>query len=284
MSADLIANAIPGYELLDSGSGRKLERIAGRTVIRPCSQAVWAAAYPDQWADAASECRRKSTGGGTWIHHEPLGPMEISWRGEHGSAVRFGLRLTEFGHCGVFFEQEPLWRHFQSVLGSGQRFANLFGYTGSASLAVAAAGTDVFHVDSARGVVDWGQANQNLSGLDGASLKWIVDDVRSFLRLSRKRGWSYDVVFADPPSFGHGKKKNETWNWESDIAEMVADCAAVVAPGGELVLSCHTPGAQREALVNLLRSYGQVTAGELGVAHANDDRILPAGIYARVAC
>lgn len=280
---DRVAAAdLDDYALLDSGAGRKLERIAGRRVIRPCSQAIWAAADPAAWHAVDSECRRKRSGGGSWVHHAPMAPLHFSWPGVAGAGFSCELRLTEFGHCGVFVEQEPFWRHLQTHLGPGARVANLFGYTGTASLAAAAVGARVFHVDSARGVIDWGRGNQERSGIAGDAISWIVDDVRSFLRLSRKRGWSYDVVFADPPGFGHGKRKHETWNLDSDLADLVADCAAVLAPGGELLLACHTPGVQREALVTLLAGYGPVRAGELGVAHRDDARILPAGVYATV--
>lgn len=277
--SDRIARDVPGYRLLDSGDGRKLEEIAGWRMIRPCNQAIWRPNLPaSEWDQAGSVCERTRSGGGQWTHHQAPPELVLHWE-----ELELGLRLTDFGHCGVFFEQVPLWQRFRAHLqGRPQaKMANGFGYTGNASLAAAAVGAQVFHVDSAKGVLDWGKANQRRSGIAAEQVRWIHDDVRSFLALSIKRGWTYDVVYLDPPAFGHGKKK-ETWTFEQEVAQLAADGFAVLAPQGLLVISCHTPGVQREALVNLLRPFGQVVAGELGVAHAHDERVLPAGIYVEV--
>jgi 23S rRNA (cytosine1962-C5)-methyltransferase len=283
--ANLTTARLPGYELLDSGEGRKLERIAGHLVDRPCPPALWSRRLDAAaWAAADSICERTADGGGRWRHRrdEPAG-LELVWDGPAGR-LRFAVRFTPFGHCGVFFETEPVWRLLQEWLaarGPGGRCANLFGYTGCASLAMAASGAEVFHVDSARGVVEWGRGNAASSGLPADRIHWICDDVRSFLRLGRKRGFRYDLILADPPSWGHGTEKGH-WDFERDLMTLVADCASLLAEGGALLLSCHTQGMQREGLRNCLAAAGRrgIVVGELGVGHAGDDRVLPAGIYA----
>jgi len=285
---DLHVGASADYRLLDSGGGRKLEAIGGRLLIRPCPQAIWRPRSDAAWADAVSICERRDDGGGRWRHPGGRpGDLSFRWQGTQGAPLQLALRLSAFGHVGVFVEQQPVWSLVQDCVrgiaasGIEPRVLNLFGYTGGATLAGAAAGAACWHVDSARGVLDWGRENQRRSGLQDAEINWVHDDVRSALRLSRKRGWRYHVVLADPPSWGHGAGK-QVWRLDEDIAGLVDDCLAVFDehPGSLFVLSAHTPGVQREALRNLLPAVGERRCGELGVIHADDERVLPAGVYA----
>jgi len=294
LDGDLVAGADAGYALLDSGGGRKLERIAGILVDRPCPQAVWRRRLGEgDWATAAGVCERSADGGGRWrfAGGEPAERV-LEWRGGRGPALRLVLRFTAFGHCGVFFEQRALWPWLQEAvaalagrLGRAPRVANLFAYTGAASLAMAAAGAEVFHVDSARGVLEWGKASAAATGEVPGRVRWIHDDVRGFLALGAKKGFRYDLVLADPPSWGHGTKGRK-WEFDADVAGFVADAAGLLATGDEafLLLTSHTHGVQEQALVTCCRQAGRfahVGHGELGVAHAEDDdrRVLPAGIY-----
>ncbi len=292
MSHDLLTPPLPGYRLLDSGAGRKLEDLGGILVIRPCPQAVWQPRLEAKAWDAAEACcHRTETGGGYWeFRHGDPGERPWQWRDPDGQAAFSAkLRLTAFGHCGAFFEQEPIWRHLVAHLArkTRPRFANLFGYTGCASLAAAAAGAEVFHVDSAKGVLDWGRDNARRSGLDQAPIHWIQDDVRSFLRLAAKRDFRYDAILVDPPSWGHashGRRKTAAWRFEDGVAELLAACrAALVDDDPLLIFTSHVPGVQQASARNLLQVPGwSCTSGELGIAHADDPRILPAGIYAKL--
>jgi 23S rRNA (cytosine1962-C5)-methyltransferase len=287
---DLISKNIPGYTLLDSGNGKKLEIIAGVTVERPSPQAIWAPRLPEsEWKKATSVCIRKNDGGGTWKHRADREPNDLVLDWEK---LKFKLKFTSFGHCGVFFEQEAVWRTLMnesgkltSELGRPLKFLNLFGYTGCASLAVASTGAEVFHVDSSKGVLNWGKENVALSGLDARKIKFVQEDVRAFIKHSLRKGFKYDGILADPPSWGHGANK-EVWVFEEMIAEMTAECFGILSREKSFFfLSSHTHGVQSEALRNLMndtRYKKDITTGELGVAHSRsgDDRILPAGIYA----
>lgn len=293
----LIAAGIAGYDLIDSGDGRKLERIAGALVERPSPQALWRPREPrTAWEAATSVCTRTKDGGGFWRHRgsEPAG-LSMSWPTSTGD-LRFALRFTAFGHCGVFVEQAPIWQQLServaaqaAVLGRTPRWVNLFGYTGCASLVLAAAGAEVYHVDSARGVLQWGResvaASPALAGDAGQRVRWVHDDARRFVAHARKKGFAYDGVIADPPSWGHGAEK-EVWQIEDHLVGLVADIGAVLNPGGVFVLTSHTPGVQAGALVNVISDGGRfeiASAGDLGVAHRADARVLPAGVFAIAA-
>lgn len=289
---NLTSEQIPGVSLLDSGHGKKLEVIAGITVERPSPQAIWAPRLDEsEWKKATSICVRKSDGGGTWKHRFDKEPsnLVIKWNSPEEKELQFKLKFTSFGHCGVFFEQVAVWNtlmeetiRLQTLLGRPLKFLNLFGYTGCASLAVLSTGAEVFHVDSSKGVLTWGRENVDLSGLDAKKIKFVQEDVKAFVKHSLRKGFKYDGILADPPSWGHGANK-EVWEFDQMIYELVDDCFNILTRENSFFfLSSHTHGVQSEALRNLMNDHKSkkiITAGELGVRHTNDSRILPAGIY-----
>jgi 23S rRNA (cytosine1962-C5)-methyltransferase len=202
--------------------------------------------------------------------------------------IRFKLKLTNFGHCGIFFEQVPVWQWLEeqvktlkAKLGRAPRVANLFGYTGAASLVMAKAGAEVYHVDSAKGVLDWGQENAQISQI--STIKWVQEDAQKFLISSYNKGLRLDGMLADPPSWGHGAKK-EVWEFEKHISGFMDKAHSILNPQNSFFfLSSHTHGVQQEALKNILsqdKRWRETVCGELGVEHFKDRKILPAGIYA----
>jgi 23S rRNA (cytosine1962-C5)-methyltransferase len=285
----MITKNLPHYELLDSGLGKKLEIISGVKVTRPSPQAIWKPRLDSKkWAEATSNCVRTKDGGGKWEHDkEPNPNLNLPFEID-GKKLIFRLKFTSFGHCGVFFEQIPVWewlynetKTLKEKLGRAPKVINLFGYTGCASLVMAAAGAEVFHVDSSKGVLDWGKENLALSKLPQASVRFVQEDAQEFLKHSFKKKFTYDAILADPPSWGHGAKK-EVWDFEKSIHVLTELMLGVLNPSNSfLYLSSHTHGVQPEALRNIIhdRRWKSVEPGELGVKHQNDERILPAGIY-----
>ena len=285
----MITKNLPHYELLDSGLGRKLEIISGVKVNRPSPQAIWKPRLDSvEWNSVTSNCIRTKDGGGKWEHKKEPNPNLVLPFEIDGKKLQFRLKFTSFGHCGVFFEQIPVWewlyqetKALKEKLGRAPKIVNLFGYTGCASILMAAAGAEVFHVDSSKGVLDWGKESLTLSKLPAQSVRWVQEDAQEFLKHSFKKKFSYDGILADPPSWGHGAKK-EVWDFEKSIHVLAELMLSVLNKDNSfLFLSSHTHGVQPEALKNLVhdRRWKKVDAGELGVKHQNDDRILPAGIY-----
>ncbi len=285
--SNLVSENISGYQLLDSGFGKKLENIAGIIIERPSPQAIWGPRLGEnEWKKATSVCIRKSDGGGTWKHKGDKEPQNLSieWQ-----KLQFKLKFTSFGHCGVFFEQAAVWqtlmtetKRLELELGRPLKFLNLFGYTGCASLAVLSTGAEVFHVDSSKGVLTWGKENVEASKLDSKKIKFVHEDVKAFVKHSLRKGFKYDGILADPPSWGHGANK-ELWEFDQMIHELITDCFNLLTREKSFFfLSSHTHGVQQEALKNIMndhRTKKDVMIGELGVRHQNDERILPAGIY-----
>jgi 23S rRNA (cytosine1962-C5)-methyltransferase len=280
------------YELIDFSDGRRLERFGPYLLDRPAagtegiprspeSQTVWsqATAWFEQIDGSAFPLR------GRWI---PDGAIPETWIVEFG-AIRFELKPTEFGHLGVFPEQAENWRWIEEQIRDLHRpkVLNLFAYTGGSTLAAAAAGAEVVHVDSARGTVAWARRNAELSGLADAPIRWIVEDARRFVERELARGNRYDAVILDPPSYGHGPK-GQNWKLDRDLPELLAGSISLLSDQPRFVLlSCHTPGITHAIAGQMLddaaksagRS-GRITTGDLSL-QATSGRILPGGVVAR---
>ena len=146
---------------------------------------------------------------------------------------------------GVFPEQQENWEWIARQVqrhGDSPRVLNLFAYTGASTLAAAAAGAEVVHVDSARSTVEWARRNAKLSSLDSAPVRWIVDDARQFVRREIRRGNSYHGIILDPPSYGHGPK-GQSWTLTRDLMPLLGDCRRLLASERLFVLlTCHSAG------------------------------------------
>ena len=193
------------YELVDSGAGRKLERFGGFTLIRPEPQAKWAATLPTrQWETADAEfVKARDRQEGEWKFRKPI-PARWAMRRQN---LRFWVQPAPSGHVGVFPDQACHWDWVAEVTRRAAgpvKVLCLFGHTGLATLASAAAGAEVTHVDASRKAVAWARENQILSGLSGRPIRWIVEDALTFVRREARRGTQYDVLLLDPPKFGRG--------------------------------------------------------------------------------
>lgn len=288
---NLIAKCFEDYQLIDSGQGNKLETVSGIKMVRPSPQAIWNKSVPQrQWQAATSKVIRKKDGGGVWEHGsgDPT-PFNLKWKSDKGASFEFKLKLTSFGHCGIFFEQSSIWNEIESQLSLSHKkqptFLNLFGYTGAASIVAAKCGANVVHVDSSKGVLDWGRQNCELNKIGSDRIKWFQSDVMKFLENAIKRNEKFDGVLADPPSWGHGAKK-EVWEFDKHICELVEAVKQVsLEKNFFFILTTHTHGVQHFALKNLIsRNFksGIVSSGDMAIKHANDERLLPAGIYAKL--
>lgn len=275
------------YRLLDFGEGRRLERFGQVIVDRPCPTAEGIArAEPAPWRAADARFDRDDSRQGHW---RVGGHVPQPWIIRCGP-LAFQLKLTPLGQVGIFPEQAENWRwifqRVEPVVQAGRPFRvlNLFAYTGGSTLAAAAAGAEVVHVDAARNVVAWARQNAQLCKVADCPIHWIVEDVRKFVRRELRRGSRYDAVILDPPSYGHGRR-GEVWRLSKHLSGLLAACAEL--SGGRprfLLLTCHTPGFGPERLAEMTRAAfgaaGAVTAEPLSLISASG-RPLPAGAAVR---
>lgn len=276
------------YTLLDWGNGRKLERFGEICLDRPAPAAEGSAvANPQLWQRAAARYRRGKGADGTWTPAKVVSDSE-QWAVVHGR-LQLELKLTPFGHVGVFPEQAKNWDWIDHVLartGRPVRLINLFAYTGGSSLAAAAAGAEVVHVDASRPVVTWARANAAMSELESAPIRWICEDARKFVEREVRRERLYDGLILDPPSYGHGPKR-QVWRLDDDLAPLLRSVAPLLGASPELlVCTCHSPGWGPRELRRLVAdavpqiAHSAIEADHLALQTA-DGRALPCGAVAR---
>ena len=105
-------------------------------------------------------------------------------------SLTFNLKPFSFKHTGLFPEQATNWDWFSEKIrnaGRPVKVLNLFAYTGGATLAAAAAGAHVTHVDASKGMVGWAKENAVSSGLKDAPIRWLVDDCVKFVEREIRR-------------------------------------------------------------------------------------------------
>jgi 23S rRNA (cytosine1962-C5)-methyltransferase len=285
----LIGEPWQDYGLIDSGSGRKLERYGDHRFIRPEPQALWVPAQADWAADGEFVPASDEEGGGRWYYERdvPVEGWPLAWRD-----VAFTASCTPFRHLGFFPDMAPVWDWLRDrVAGGGSggeppRFLNLFGYTGVGSLALAAAGAEVVHVDASKKSVAQARDNAALAGLAEAPIRWLVDDAVKFTAREVRRGRRYDAILLDPPKFGRGPE-GERWQLEEDLPRLIADCRQLLdADSRALFLTVYAVRMSALALGEMLAQAmaglpGAVECGELTVREEARGLLLPTAIWAR---
>ncbi len=269
------------YELIDFGDGRKLERLGGLVVDRPSPAAI-----DDRpagvWSNVDARFELRNRHQGIWhFAEDPPHPWTLeTWFG------RMQLFPTEFGHVGVFPEQQGNWKWLrESLAGSaGLRVLNLFAYTGGSTLAAAATGCQVTHVDSAKNIVRRARENAALCDLQDRPVRWIVEDALKFVQREVRRGKQYDGVILDPPSYGHGPAAKTTWKIERDLPELLKSLGALISQCRLFLFTCHSPGYTVAVLRNAVADHFQIPSschgGPLAIATA-DGRSLSSGNFLR---
>jgi len=281
------------YELIDSGNGEKLEKYGEYILRRPDPEALWEKSKSFEiWNKADLKFERSGTKT-KWIINNGV-PKD--WNINFGD-LTFSIKPTTFKHTGLFPEQLPNWQWMEGVIKNEElriknekqnkkiSVLNLFAYTGGATLACAASGAEVCHVDGSKMAVEWARVNAELSGLKDAAIRWMIEDVIVFLKREIKRGRKYDAIIMDPPSFGHGPSK-ELWKIEEHFLELMKLCKDLLSEDPLFILiNGYTAGYSSIVYENNLRDMmkeykGTIESGEL-VIEEDSGKLLPAGIFAR---
>ena len=271
------------YRLIDTSGGDRLEKWGSVTLIRPDPQVIWENPNPaPEWDSADAKYNRSSSGGGSWDYRKKL---PESWNIRYGE-LTFLVKPTGFKHTGLFPEQAVNWELCKKLItGAGREInvLNLFAYTGGATLACAAAGAKVCHLDAVKNMVEWGKENARLSGLSGKPIRWITDDAMKFLGREIRRGNRYDGIILDPPSYGRGTN-GELWKLEDCIFELMQRVTELLTDKPLFVLlNSYTTGLSPSVMSYLLKmTVGQrfradISAEEIGLPVERTGLAIPCG-------
>ena len=281
-----LANKWKDYEILDMADGEKLERWGDIVLIRPDPQIIWKdKSFPNKWKNVNAKYNRSKSGGGSWENTKNLPKV---WQIKYNNLV-FNIKPMGFKHTGLFPEQAVNWDWMIDKIQKEKReikVLNLFAYTGGATVACLSAGASVCHVDSSKGMTAWAKENVISSGLEKASVRYIVDDVLKFVNREIRRGNKYDAIIMDPPSYGRGTN-GEVWKFEENVDELISLCSKVLSDNPLFFLvNSYTTGISSTVLENILKmklmvKNGKYSSGEIGLPMTNSNLILPCGIYAK---
>ncbi|MBR1506499.1 MAG: class I SAM-dependent methyltransferase [Eubacterium sp.] len=294
-----IADNWQDYKVLDTSDGEKLERWGKYILLRPDPQVIWNTPHDiPEWKNLNGHYHRSKSGGGNWEFHNLPEEWSISYDLKTaGKSLTFNLKPFAFKHTGVFPEQAVNWDWFSSIIYNevkahpdrkGQlRVLNLFAYTGGATLAAAAAGAAVTHVDAAKGMVGWAKENAISSGLGDAPIRWLVDDCVKFVEREIRRGNRYDGIIMDPPSYGRGPK-GEIWKIEENVYKLIELSTELLDKDSLFFLiNSYTTGLQPAVLSYMLGTAivpklgGRVESSEIGLPVEKNGLVLPCGASGR---
>ena len=281
-----LADQWKDYEVLDTSNGEKLERWGDYFLVRPDPQVLWDTPKKlRQWKKPNGHYHRSHKGGGQWEFFDLPKTWDIQYK-----ELKFHLQPFSFKHTGLFPEQAVNWDWFSDKIkkaGRPVKVLNLFAYTGGATLAAAAAGASVTHVNASKGMVTWAKENAVASGLGDAPIRWLVDDCVKFVEREIRRGNHYDGIIMDPPSYGRGPK-GEIWKIEEKIYSLVCLCEKLLSKDPLFFLiNSYTTGLQPAVLSYMLgtavakKHGGKVSADEVGLPVSANGLVLPCGASGR---
>ena len=282
------------YEVIDCSKGEKLERWGDYLLVRPDPQVIWDTPKKEKgWRKMNGHYHRSSKGGGEWEFFQLPKEWTIQYSLPINKKLTFHLKPFSFKHTGLFPEQAANWNWFSQLIadavskGRQVKVLNLFAYTGGATLAAAAAGASVTHVDASKGMVTWAKENAASSGLSDAPIRWIVDDCVKFVEREIRRGNHYDAIIMDPPSYGRGPK-GEIWKIEDAIHPLVKLCVQLLSDDPLFFLiNSYTTGLAPSVLsymmgVEIVPKFGgTVKAEEVGLPVSQNGLVLPCGASGR---
>ena len=260
-----IADQWKEYEVIDTSGGEKLERWGKYILVRPDPQVIWDTPKVSRgWKNMNAHYHRSKKGGGEWEFFDLPQQWDL-----HYKHLTFHLKPFSFKHTGLFPEQAVNWDWFgEKIRNAGRpvKVLNLFAYTGGATLAAAAAGASVTHVD--------------------ASIRWLVDDCVKFVEREIRRGNHYDAIIMDPPSYGRGPK-GEIWKIEDAIHPLIRLCKKILSPDPLFFLiNSYTTGLAPAVLTYMLATElkefnGTVDSQEIGLPVTSSGLVLPCGASGR---
>lgn len=281
------------YEVIDCSKGEKLERWGDYLLVRPDPQVIWDTPKKEKgWRKMNGHYHRSSKGGGEWEFFQLPKEWTIQYSLPINKKLTFHLKPFSFKHTGLFPEQAANWNWFSQLIADAVskrrqvKVLNLFAYTGGATLAAAAAGASVTHVDASKGMVTWAKENAISSGLKDAPIRWLVDDCVKFVEREIRRGNHYDAIIMDPPSYGRGPK-GEIWKIEESVYPLIQLCNQILTDNPLFFLiNSYTTGLQPAVLSYMISTVlgtanGTVTASEIGLPVSSNGLVLPCGASGR---
>ena len=153
-------------------------------------------------------------------------------RVSEGAAVLL-VNLFDYLDTGLFLDHRPL-RARMALEARGQRFLNLFCYTGVATVQAAVQGAaQTTSVDLSATYLEWLADNLRENAVGGTRHRIVQADALKWLEADQGE---YDVVFCDPPTFSNSKRADD-FDVQRDHVRLLRAAMARLPDGGVLYFS-----------------------------------------------
>jgi 23S rRNA (cytosine1962-C5)-methyltransferase len=276
-------SSIPGYKLLDSGEGRKLEQYGDVTIDRPSSLCAWSKRATQSTWQAATAFYAPPR---EWVAQAPI---PVPWKATI-AGVTMELECMSNGQLGIFPEHalylDDIGRTVEQLAARLQRpvkVLNLFAYTGLATCHCALLpNANVTHVDLAKRAIESAKRNAAHNAITSDRIRWIVDDALTFMAREQRKDNRYDIVIIDPPSFSRVSKTN-TWTLDDKAPDIVKLVLGVLTPeAGVVFFTNHSSASTSDVARNIaLDVFGDrdvtISIQQLALQEEISPRRLPAG-------
>ena len=152
--------------------------------------------------------------------------------------LRFELDFTSHLDTGIFLDHRQV-RALLRESASGKDTLNLFAYTGTASVYLAAGGAKtVTSVDLSKSYLRIAQRNMERNGFSGPRFVYDHADVLRWVQDHRHAPQKYGLIFCDPPTFSNSTSMgSRTWEVQRDHGELLIALSRMLAPEGMIVFS-----------------------------------------------
>jgi 23S rRNA (guanine2445-N2)-methyltransferase / 23S rRNA (guanine2069-N7)-methyltransferase len=157
------------------------------------------------------------------------------WVRENG--LLFYVDLHRYVDTGLFLDHRRV-RAWMLKHARGKHMLNLFGYTGSVSVAAAAGGAlSTTTLDLSATYLSWAEQNLRQNALLEPRQRLVQADCLTWVRQNPKA--TYDIAFVNPPTFSNSKRMMEAFDVVRDHGMLLDATMAWVKKDGVALFTTH---------------------------------------------
>lgn len=158
------------------------------------------------------------------------------------NGLKFLVNLSDYLDTGLFLDHRNT-RQMARDKANGKNTLNLFAYTGSFSVYMAAGGaTKITTVDLSKTYLNWAEENMALNGFSGKTHEHTLlhADVKSFLKQYQSQ--PFELIVMDPPTFSNSKRMSDILDIQRDHVELLNDALNLCSAQAEIIFSTNYRG------------------------------------------
>jgi 23S rRNA (cytosine1962-C5)-methyltransferase len=175
------------------------------------------------------------------------------------NSLKYMVQPMERLNTGIFYDLRRMRQRLADVLDENSRVLNLFSYTASFSLVAASkAVSQVVSVDTSSVCHAWAKENFRLNGFDSDDSAYVFEKADAFRYLEKqiKQKSKFDCIILDPPA--RARLGTNRFFLKSDLPKLLAQCFAVLNPGGHLFVSDNTLQGSEKRLRQMIDKAGKI--------------------------